>query len=67
MVFLGHLDFMRLLDRAFRRAALPVSADNSPFHARPQIYTAGEAGSAGGLCLVRLQGGAEQQRAMHKP
>jgi uncharacterized protein (DUF2344 family) len=40
MVFVGHLDLMRLLDRALRRAALPVASDASPFHARPQIFTA---------------------------
>lgn len=36
----GHLDTMRLLERACRRAALPVSLDESPFHARPRLTTA---------------------------
>lgn len=39
MVFVGHLDVMAALDRACRRAALPVSADESPFAARQRIYT----------------------------
>ena len=37
---MGHLDTMRLLERACRRAALPVSLDESPFHARPRLTTA---------------------------
>ena len=40
MVFVGHLDLMRLFDRACRRAALPISADESPFAVRQRIYTA---------------------------
>ena len=40
MVFVGHLDMMTLLDRACRRAALPVSADQSPFAARQRLYVA---------------------------
>lgn len=37
MVFVGHLDMIRTFVRACRRAELPVSADNSSYHARPQI------------------------------
>lgn len=40
MVFVGHLDLMTLFDRACRRAGLPVTADTSPFNARPQILPA---------------------------
>lgn len=40
MVFVGHLDTMRTFDRACRRAALPVSADESPFAVRQRIYAA---------------------------
>lgn len=40
MVFVGHLDLMTLWDRAARRAALPVTADESPFAARQRIYAA---------------------------
>lgn len=40
MVFVGHLDLMQTFDRAARRAALPVSADESPFAARQRIYAA---------------------------
>lgn len=39
-VFVGHLDLMKAFDRACRRAALPVSADSSPFAARQRIFTA---------------------------
>ena len=38
MVFVGHLDLMMTLDRAARRAALPVTADESPFAVRQRIY-----------------------------
>lgn len=40
MVFVGHLDLMSLWDRACRRAAIPITADQSPFSARTRIYTA---------------------------
>ncbi|PSC72413.1 Radical SAM domain [Micractinium conductrix] len=40
MVFVGHLDLMKTFDRACRRAALPVSADESPFAVRQRIYAA---------------------------
>jgi radical SAM family uncharacterized protein/radical SAM-linked protein len=39
MALLGHLDFMRLLDRAVRRAALPV-AYTGGFHPGPRIIPA---------------------------
>jgi radical SAM-linked protein len=39
-VFVGHLDMMKAWDRAFRRAALPVTADESPFAVRQRIYAA---------------------------
>ena len=38
MVFVGHLDLMTTWDRAARRAALPVTADESPFAVRQRIY-----------------------------
>eukprot|EP00884_Botryococcus_braunii_P013746 jgi/Botrbrau1/22372/Bobra.0002s0049.1 len=37
-VFVGHLDLMRVFDRACRRAGLPVTHDESPFSIRPRIY-----------------------------
>lgn len=40
MVFVGHLDTMRLFERACHRAALPLTHDKSPFRARPRIATA---------------------------
>lgn len=40
MVFVGHLDLMRMMDRACRRAGLPVTADKSPYRSRPLITTA---------------------------
>ena len=40
MVFVGHLDTMRLFERASRRASLPLTHDKSPFRARPRIATA---------------------------
>ncbi|GLC42030.1 hypothetical protein PLESTB_001060800 [Pleodorina starrii] len=40
LVFVGHLDLMRALDRAIRRAALPVASDKSPFHSRPLVTVA---------------------------
>lgn len=40
VVCVGHLDMMRLFERAARRAELPVSQDESPFHSRPRIVTA---------------------------
>ena len=40
MVFVGHLDLMALWDRACRRAALPITSDESPFSARTRIYAA---------------------------
>ncbi|KAI3428063.1 hypothetical protein D9Q98_006447 [Chlorella vulgaris] len=40
MVFVGHLDMMKVFDRACRRAALPVTADESPFAVRQRIYSA---------------------------
>ncbi|KAL4447381.1 hypothetical protein ABPG77_007414 [Micractinium sp. CCAP 211/92] len=40
MVFVGHLDLMKTFDRAARRAALPVSADESPFAVRQRLYAA---------------------------
>ena len=40
IVCVGHLDTMRMFERAARRAALPISQDESPFHSRPRI-TAG--------------------------
>jgi hypothetical protein len=41
----GHMDMMRLFERAARRADLPVSQDESPYHSRPRIM----AGMALGL------------------
>ena len=38
--FIGHLDTLRLLERAARRAALPVSMTRSPYSSRPRISTA---------------------------
>jgi hypothetical protein len=38
--FIGHLDTLRLLERAARRAALPVSMTKSPYSSRPRISTA---------------------------
>lgn len=40
LVFVGHLDVMKMFERAIRRAALPVSQDGSPFHSRPVISSA---------------------------
>lgn len=40
MVFIGHLDLMNVFDRACRRAALPITADQSPFASRRRIYAA---------------------------
>ncbi len=40
MVFVGHLDTMRLFERACRRAALPLTHDGSPYRARPRMATA---------------------------
>jgi radical SAM-linked protein len=40
MVFVGNLDMMSLFDRGCRRAALPISMTESPFHSNPRIYTA---------------------------
>jgi radical SAM-linked protein len=37
MVFVGHLDFLRMIERACRRAALPVSSDSSPYNPRTRI------------------------------
>jgi uncharacterized protein (DUF2344 family) len=37
MVFVGHLDLMRLVERACRRAALPMSSDASPYNPRTRI------------------------------
>ena len=39
-IFIGHLDTLRLLERAARRAALPVSTSLSPFSSRLRISTA---------------------------
>ena len=38
--FIGHLDTLRLLERAARRASLPVSMTRSPYSSRPRISTA---------------------------
>ena len=38
--FIGHLDTLRLLERACRRASLPVSMTRSPYSSRPRISTA---------------------------
>lgn len=40
LVFVGHLDVMKMFERAIRRAALPVSQDGSPFHSRPVLASA---------------------------
>ncbi|KAG2437314.1 hypothetical protein HXX76_005971 [Chlamydomonas incerta] len=40
LVFVGHLDMLRAIDRAIRRAALPVAHDKSPFHSRPLVAVA---------------------------
>ncbi|PNW78808.1 hypothetical protein CHLRE_09g390801v5 [Chlamydomonas reinhardtii] len=40
LVFVGHLDLLRAIDRAIRRAALPVAHDKSPFHSRPLVAVA---------------------------
>ena len=37
MTAVGHMDMMRLFERASRRADLPISQDESPFHSRPRI------------------------------
>lgn len=37
MVYVGHLDLLRLLERACRRAALPTSADASPYNPRTRM------------------------------
>tara|TARA_B100000683_G_scaffold153818_1_gene148701 strand:- start:2402 stop:5692 length:3291 start_codon:yes stop_codon:yes gene_type:complete len=39
-IFIGHLDTLRLLERAARRAALPVSTSLSPYSSRLRISTA---------------------------
>ena len=39
-IFIGHLDMLRLLERAARRAALPVSTSLSPYSSRLRISTA---------------------------
>ena len=39
-VFVGHLDMMKTWDRICRRAAIPISQDESPFAVRQRIYTA---------------------------
>lgn len=39
-LFVGHLDMMKTWDRACRRAALPISQDESPYAVRQRIYTA---------------------------
>jgi len=39
-VFVGHLDMMKTWDRICRRAAIPISQDESPFAVRRRIYTA---------------------------
>ena len=39
-VFVGHLDMMKTWDRICRRAALPISQDESPYAVRQRIYTA---------------------------
>lgn len=49
MVFVGHLDTMKVFDRACRRAALPVSGANSRFGA---VYASGQVVSALGLLLT---------------
>ena len=38
MVFIGHLDLMTTWDRAVRRAALPISTDQSPFAVRSRLF-----------------------------
>ncbi|GAB4820873.1 hypothetical protein N2152v2_007919 [Parachlorella kessleri] len=38
-VFVGHLDMMKAFDRACRRAALPITADESPFVVKQRIYS----------------------------
>ncbi|KAK9820493.1 hypothetical protein WJX72_010859 [[Myrmecia] bisecta] len=38
MVFVGHLDVVKVFERACRRAALPVSVDESPFRVHTRIY-----------------------------
>ncbi|GIL66252.1 hypothetical protein Vafri_19868 [Volvox africanus] len=40
LVFVGHLDLLRAIDRATRRAGLPVASDKSPFHSRPLLSVA---------------------------
>lgn len=40
MVYIGHLDLVHVFERALRRAAIPVSQDNSPYHSRPRINVA---------------------------
>jgi len=40
MVYIGHLDLLHVFERALRRAAMPVTMDSSPYHARPRIKTA---------------------------
>lgn len=37
MVFVGHLDLLRMLERAARRAALPMSSDESPHNPRVRL------------------------------
>ena len=37
MVFVGHLDLLRMLERAVRRAHLPASADRSPYNPRTRM------------------------------
>lgn len=37
MVFVGHLDLLRMLERACRRAALPMSSDESPHNPRVRL------------------------------
>ena len=39
-IYIGHLDMLRSLERAARRAALPVSTSLSPFSSRLRISTA---------------------------
>jgi len=40
MACVGHLDTLRLMERAYRRAALPISVTGSEFNARPRVTSA---------------------------
>ena len=70
-MFIGHLDTLSAIDRALRRAGLPVAMDGSPYSPRPRItvgqplslgYTGG--GEVMEVVLTRAVGAEEVARAL---